>query len=136
MLKVSVGQLDGWIGEGQISYAGGNAVARGRLASEIVAERLRLTGVPVLELRSDLIGVDALHGPASNRNVEPAEVRLRVAGRTASQADAWRVAREVEALYTNGPAAGGGASTSVRQVLAMRSTLVSRDRVSWRVDLV
>ena len=132
-LKVSVGQFDGWTGEGQMSYAGAGAVARGRLAAEIVSERLRLTGVPLLELRCDLIGVDALHGAAS-RVGDPYEVRLRVIARTASSADAWRVAREVESLYTNGPAGGGGASMTVRQVLAMRSTLVPRDRVSWRVD--
>ncbi len=133
-LKVSVGQFDGWIGEGQISYAGAGAVARGRLAGEIVTERLRLTGVPFTELRCDLVGVNALHGPDSGRDSDPYEVRLRVAARTASAADGWRVAREVESLYTNGPAGGGGASTSVRQVLAMRSTFVPRDRISWRVD--
>lgn len=133
-LKVSVGQFDGWIGEGQISYAGPGAAARGRLAGEIVAERLRLTGVPVSELRCDLIGSDALHGAGAGRGVQPYEVRLRVVARTASAAEGWRVAREVESLYTNGPAAGGGAFTSVRQVLAMRSAFVPRDRVSWRVD--
>ena len=133
-LKVSVGQFDGWIGEGQISYAGAGAVARGRLAGEIVTARLRLIGVPFRELRCDLIGVNALHGPDAGRGVDPYEVRLRVAARTASPADGWRVAQEVESLYTNGPAGGGGASTSVRQVLAMRSTFVPRDRVSWRVD--
>ena len=133
-LKVSVGQMDGWIGEGQISYAGEGAVARGRLAASIVTERLTLIGVTPLELRSDLIGLNALHGDRSGRSDEPSEVRLRVAARTATREDAWRVAREVESLYTNGPAGGGGASTSVRQVLAMRSTLVPRDRVSWRVD--
>jgi hypothetical protein len=133
-LKVSVGQFDGWIGEGQISYAGPGAVARGRLAGDIVEERLRLIGLTPLELRTDLIGVDALHGNRADRVSNPYEIRLRVAARTASSADAWRVAREVEALYTNGPAGGGGATTSVRHVLAMRSTLVPRDRVSWRVD--
>jgi hypothetical protein len=135
-LKVSVGQFDGWIGEGQISYAGTGAKARGRLAAAIVTERLRLIGVAPLELRANLIGVDALHGERGARESEPYEVRLRVAARTATSADAWRVAREVESLYTNGPAGGGGASTSVRQVLAMRSTLVPRDRVSWRVDYI
>ena len=40
-LKVSVGYRDGCVGEGQISYAGPGAVARARLALEIVAERLR-----------------------------------------------------------------------------------------------
>lgn len=132
-LKVSVGQFDGWIGEGQISYGGAGAVARGRLAGEIVTERLRATGVPCRELRCDLIGVDALHGrEAAGRN-DPYEVRLRVVARTATAADGWRVAREVESLYTNGPAGGGGAFTAVRQVLAMRSTLVPRDRISWHV---
>jgi len=134
-LKVSVGQSDGWIGEGQISYAGAGAAARGRLAGEIVAERLRLAGVNTLELRTDLIGIDALHGAASPL-VEPYEVRLRVAARTTSERDARRVAREVEALFTNGPAGGGGAFASVRPVLAIRTALVARDRVSCRVDYV
>jgi len=133
-LKVSVGQFDGWIGEGQISYAGSGAVARARLAGAIVSERLKLIDVPVRELRCDLIGVDALHGARGGGVAVPYEVRLRVAARTTSAADGWRVAREVESLYTNGPAGGGGAFTSVRQVLAMRSTFVPRDRVSWRVD--
>ncbi len=61
-LKVSVGYVDGYIGEGQISYAGPGALARGRLALEIVRERLKLTGVAASELRFDLIGVDSLHG--------------------------------------------------------------------------
>jgi Acyclic terpene utilisation family protein AtuA len=134
-LKVSVGQFDGWIGEGQISYAGAGAVGRARLAGAIVTERLRLTGRTPRELRCDLIGIDALHGPRlSARSAEPYEVRLRVAGRTDTEREAQRVAQEVEALYTNGPAGGGGASTSVRQVLAMRSTLVPRGRVAWHVD--
>lgn len=134
-VKVSVGQYDGWIGEGQISYAGAGAKARGRLAAGIVTERLRLIGVVPLELRADLVGVDALHGQHGAGAADPYEVRLRVAARTRTAAEAWRVAREVESLYTNGPAGGGGASMYVRQVLAMRSTFVPRDRVSWRVDI-
>jgi hypothetical protein len=134
-LKVSVGRFEGWIGEGQISYAGPGAAARGRLAGEIVAERLRLTRVTPLELRTDLIGIDALHGPASAMK-EQYEERLRVAARTTSEADARRVAREVEALFTNGPAGGGGAFASVRPVLAISSAFVPRDRVSYRVDYV
>src|SRR5690349_6006180 len=62
-LKVSVGYVDSFIGEGQISYAGPGALARGRLALEIVRERLKLTGVEASELRFDLIGVDSLPGP-------------------------------------------------------------------------
>ena len=66
-LKVSVGYVDSYIGEGQISYAGPGALARGRLALEIVRERLKLTGVAASELRFELIGVDSLHGAAGLR---------------------------------------------------------------------
>src|SRR3569833_1654867 len=62
-LKVSVGYIDGYIGEGQISYAGPGALARGRLALDIVRERLKLTGLETSELRFELVGVAALHGP-------------------------------------------------------------------------
>ena len=86
-LKVSVGYVDSYIGEGQISYAGPGALARGRLALEIVRERLKLTGVAASELRFDLIGVDSLHGAeVSARASEPYEVRVRVAGRTENSA--------------------------------------------------
>jgi hypothetical protein len=127
-LKVSVGYLDSFIGEGQISYAGPGALARGRLALEIVRERLKLTGVATSELRFDLIGVDSLHGPqVSARANEPYEVRVRVTGRTESLREAVRIGNEVETLYTNGPAGGGGAWKSARDVVAVASVLLPRE---------
>src|SRR6201996_9632426 len=114
-LKVSVGYVDSFIGEGQISYAGPGALARGRLGLEIVRERLKLTGVATSELRFELIGVESLHGAeVSSQANEPYEVRVRVAGRTESLREAVRIGNEVETLYTNGPAAGGGAWKSAR----------------------
>jgi hypothetical protein len=124
LLKVSVGYVDSYIGEGQISYAGPGALARGQLAREVVRERLALTGVQTSELRCDLIGVDALHGEALSGGREPYEVRLRVTGRTATLAEAVRVGNEVETLYTNGPAGGGGAWKAAREVVAVQSVLV------------
>ena len=100
----------------------------------MVAGRLALVGFTSTDIRYDLIGLDALHGGASTPACEPYEVRLRVAARAASEAEAWRIAREVESLDTNGPAGGGGASTTVKPVRARRSTLVPRARVPWRVD--
>lgn len=136
-LKVSVGYLDGFIGEGQISYGGSGATARARLAVQIVRERLALTGVKTDELRSDLIGVDSLYGNTLGSIVgEPAEVRARVAGRTGSFADAQRIGAEVEALYTNGPAGGGGVTKSAREVLAVRSVLLPREIVQPEFTLL
>jgi len=126
-LKISVGYIDSYVGEGQISYAGPGALARGRLALEIVRERLALTGVATTETRFDLIGVDALHGEKLSAGREPYEVRVRVAGRTGSLAEAVRIGNEVETLYTNGPAGGGGATKSAKEVVAVVSALLPAD---------
>jgi Acyclic terpene utilisation family protein AtuA len=136
-LKVSVGYLDGYIGEGQISYAGPGAVARGRLALEIVRERLKLTDVAASEWRFELIGVDSLHGAGLAAQVnEPYEVRVRVAGRTESLREAVRIGNEVETLYTNGPAAGGGVVKSARDVVAVASVLLPRELAHPKVQFV
>jgi hypothetical protein len=131
-LKVSVGYLDGWIGEGQMSYGGPGAVARAQLAREVVLKRLELMGVKMQDVRAELIGMDSLHGPRSS--VEPWEVRLRVAARCEERSEAVRVGNEVETLYTNGPSGGGGASKSVRQVVAVASLLLPRDAVNPRIE--
>jgi Acyclic terpene utilisation family protein AtuA len=136
-LKVSVGYVDSFVGEGQISYAGPGAVARGRLALEIVAERLRMTGVQASELRFDLIGVDSILGPRLSAGApEPREVRARVAGRTDSLAEATRIANEVESLYLNGPASGGGVTKAAREILGVRSTLLPEHLIRTAVHVV
>ena len=131
-LKVSVGYHDGYIGEGQISYAGPNAVRRAQLAREILAARLAARDLS--ELRFDFIGIDSIHGQRlSPQALPPYEVRLRAAGRSASLRGAALVPREVEALYTNGPAGGGGAAGSTREIIAVHSILIPRERVSHHI---
>src|SRR4029453_8177899 len=61
-LKVVVGYTDGWIGSGEVAYAGINAVERARLAAAVVQERFRLEGGKADEIQVDLIGMTALHG--------------------------------------------------------------------------
>ncbi|MEX3900422.1 acyclic terpene utilization AtuA family protein [Paraburkholderia sp. BR10954] len=136
-LKVSVAYFDGYIGEGQISYGGPGALARARLALDIVRERLALTGVETRELRFDLIGVNALHGDTvAAGHGEPYEARARVAGRTASLAEAVRIGNEVETLYTNGPAGGGGVTKGAREVVAVQSVLLPREHATPAFSLV
>ncbi len=135
-LKVSLGLLEGFIGEGQISYAGPGAVERAKLGLEIVRERLALTNAAVSELRFDLIGMNALHGDGAVGRPEPYEVRARVAGRTDTLAEAIRIGHEVDTLYINGPAGGGGVTRSARPVLGILSTLIPRARVETRVAML
>ena len=57
-LKVNVCHENGWLAEGEISYAGPRAEARARLAAEVLRERLHGLG----PLRIDLIGVSSVLG--------------------------------------------------------------------------
>ncbi len=133
-LKVSVGYQDGFQGEGQISYAGLGALARARLAQDILTERLAGRGLN--ELRFDLIGVNAIHGAQLSRmGCEPYEVRLRAAARAESLKLAALIPREVEALYTNGPSGGGGVTGSTREVIAILPTFVPRNLVSHTIHI-
>jgi len=129
-LKVSVGYQDGYLGEGQISYAGSGAEARGRLALAIVEQRLQRLRPDLRDVRLELIGVDSVSsvGAARAYAPEPREVRARVAARTSTLQAAQIVGREVEALYTNGPAGGGGASRFARPIVAIGSTFIDRDQ--------
>lgn len=128
-LKVSLGYRDGFIGEGQISYAGPGARSRGELALAVLERRLRNAGLAGLEHRAELIGVNAMHGPHLGADREPYEVRVRLAVRADTRAQAERVGQEVEALYLNGPAGGGGVTMSTREVIAVASALMPREAV-------
>ncbi len=136
-LKVSVGYRDGFIGEGEISYAGPGAAARAELAAAILRERFAWRGLPFSETRFDVIGRDAVwRAPLPPSLPDPPEVRLRVAARAGTAEAAAEVGREVEALYTNGPAGGGGVRQSVREVIAVASVLIPREWAAPRVAMI
>ncbi|WP_392563869.1 acyclic terpene utilization AtuA family protein [Orbus wheelerorum] len=133
-LKVSVGYSDGFIGEGEMSYAGPGAVERAKLALDIVKERLNICHILPQEIRFDLIGINSLHGERLSKDSAPYEVRARVAARFASKNEATFIGNEVETLYTNGPAGGGGAFKSVKEIVAMDSTLLDRNLVKTNIS--
>ncbi|KRF10519.1 acyclic terpene utilization AtuA family protein [Nocardioides sp. Soil796] len=123
-LKTSVGYRAGHRAEAGISYAGPGCVDRARLAASVVRERLAASGTPIrVELTGSLSEGDGHHG-------EIEHARLRVAGMASSLDQAQHICHEVESLYTNGPAGGGGVRTSASEVIGIVSTMVDRDRVT------
>jgi hypothetical protein len=46
------------------------------------------------------------------------------------------VGEEVEALYTNGPAGGGGARKYITEVIGIVSTLIDRNSISPQVNIL
>ncbi|MBB3051413.1 hypothetical protein FHS23_002436 [Prauserella isguenensis] len=135
-LKVTLGFRGGWLGEGQLTYAGPRCIDRARMAADIVRERL----VAVHGLPEDAVEVEYIGAGAAFRGLAPAsdptEVRLRVSARVPSAEAAEAVGWEVEALYTNGPAGGGGARRSATEIVAVRSCVVPREHVRPRVTVL
>ena len=132
-LKVTVGYADGYIGEGEVSYGGIDAVARARWAAEVIQERLRLRGFSYEDFRVDLIGMSSLHGDNGMRP-EPYEVRLRLAGRAREREAAHAVGFETRAMHMNGPGGAGGAcEPRVKDVLAVKSVLLPRHLVQTEI---
>ena len=127
--KVSVGYKNGFLGVGEMSYGGPGCEARARLAAEIVRKRLASLELKVADLRAELIGVNAISPLETPDRPESLEVRLRVAGRVQTREAAMQIGREVETLYTNGPAAGGGATRAVREVISVASVLLPKTDV-------
>jgi len=133
-LKVNVCHETGWLAEGEISYAGPRAEARARLAAEVLRERLKGIG----PMRADLIGVSSVFADdagdwlAAHTDSGARDVRLRVALHHADRQQAERLAREVTALYTCGPAGGGGVRTALRRRLGTVSCTVPRDSAPGR----
>ncbi|MCE7506455.1 DUF1446 domain-containing protein [Polynucleobacter sp. IMCC30063] len=134
-LKTNVFFDGGWFGEGEISYAGPNAKGRARLAMEILQNRLG----SAMNLRFDLIGISSIFGDDANSFLKNAiknpthgeihDVRLRVAGQHCDLKMIDLLLREVTALWTGGPAGGGGVRVAKRPRLSIQSCLIEREHV-------
>jgi hypothetical protein len=128
-LKVTVGFEGGFLAEAEVSYAGLNAQGRGRLAAEIVAERMRAVHGWTGPLRIDLIGVSALFASAGPPPTNTQDVRLRSALRAPHRDMAEVLLWEMESLLCCGPAGGGGFRGSITASVVTRSVLMPRAQV-------
>jgi len=130
-LKANIGIDGGWLAEAEISYAGHHADERAQLAGQIIRERLSAK----LELRIDYIGSASIFsgadgsGPSFRAQGGFEDIRMRVAAAHQDKALAIQVCREVTALYTCGPAGGGGVRTSLRPRLNTLVAYIPRDLI-------
>ena len=130
-LKANICIDGGWLAEAEISYAGHHAYERAQLAAQIIRERLSDT----LDLRIDYIGSASVFpsedgsGPSFRAQGGFEDIRLRVAAAHMNKVIANQLCRELTALYTCGPAGGGGVRTSLRPRLNTLVAYVPRDLV-------
>ncbi|MDA7948389.1 MAG: DUF1446 domain-containing protein [Hyphomicrobiaceae bacterium] len=133
-LKATISADGGWLGESELTYAGPNALARARLAADIVKARCERNGVAEL-MRVEVIGTGAVFdNDASERQrgtnmPKDGEFRLRAAVRTNDKDIAQYVNDEVLSLFCSGPAAGGGYRCSITGQVNTASILVPRGPV-------
>ena len=129
-LKANLCIDGGWLAEAEISYAGFNAYERAQLAGQIMLERLG-----GLNLRIDFIGSasifssDSGEGPQFKSQEGFKDIRMRVSAAHIERDQALKVCREVTALYTCGPAGGGGVRTSIKPRLNTLVCFIPRELV-------
>ncbi|MEA2683688.1 MAG: hypothetical protein QOK05_2016 [Chloroflexota bacterium] len=134
-LKVLIGVMEGYIGEGEMTFAGPGAYTRAELAREVIRERIAEDNPALDEVRIDFIGVNSTFGPsAPAASGDSPEVRLRFAGRTRDRAAAEWVTQEVHSLFFS-VASGGGMRRDVREVLGMYTTYMPRSELSLQVHV-
>ncbi len=130
-LKVSVGYRAFFLGEGEISYTGYDAMERAVLAAEILKQRMKFEDS---DIRFDFIGQDSIvKGKPTGK---APEIRLRVAAKCKNMEAANLIGEEVEALYTNGPAGGGGVRKYSKEVIGIHSVYLPKDLVKPQTFLL
>ncbi|XP_028239624.1 uncharacterized protein LOC114418465 isoform X3 [Glycine soja] len=137
---VLVPQDCGWKGWGEISYGGYECVKRAKAAEYLVRSWMEEI-FPGLNHRilSYIIGFDSLKATSGNGNessqTTSEDNRLRMDGLFEQKEQAIQFTREFIALYTNGPAGGGGISTGYKKETLLEKHLVKREDVFWRTGI-
>ncbi len=129
-LKVSVGYRAFYLGEGEISYIGPAAYERAKWAGEIIRDRIKDL---FDDFRFDLIGENLINEP---NTIHSGHIRLRAAAKASTLEMANVVGEEIEALYTNGPAGGGGVRKFSNEILGIVSVLMEREQVKPKVFIL
>jgi len=138
-LKVSIGYRDCYVSESEFSYGGPGALERARLAADILEKRFEYLELPLSGLKFDYIGVNSLYGDELGGKLMDersrfSEVRVRVIAQSDERESANAVSREVEALYLNGPAAGGGFRGMIKEQVSVVSIFIPESDVTIEVN--
>ncbi|XP_020084855.1 uncharacterized protein LOC109707748 isoform X1 [Ananas comosus] len=130
----------GWKGWGEISYGGPGCVRRAQAAEYLVRSWME-EAVPGVKdhMISYVVGYDSLKTGKIDKDTSSTEevldVRLRMDGLFELEEHAIRFTEEFIALYTNGPAGGGGISTEHKKETILQKELVDRENVFWRANM-
>ncbi|KAG8080681.1 hypothetical protein GUJ93_ZPchr0007g4932 [Zizania palustris] len=130
----------GWKGWGEISYGGQECLKRAHAAEYLVRSWMEETYPGIEEkIVSYIMGYDSLKAIGgikdSYSSKQVMDARLRMDGLFEREEQAVKFVEEFIALYTNGPAAGGGISTGHKAEITLQKILVDRGKVFWQANM-
>ena len=141
-LKVSISYEWGWKATGTLVYSWPQAVEKARAADAIVRRRLQDLGLQFDAMHTEILGLNACHGPAAATAADPAselaEVQLRIGVRGQDRKAVDRFTRELVPLVLSGPPTGtgfGDGRPPVREVVAYWPALIRRGEIATRVEV-
>lgn len=141
-LKVSIAYAAGYKAVGTLVYSWPDAVEKARLADRVLRERLYRLGLRFAEVRAEIVGWNATHGPlAGPPDPEAPEVEFRIAVRDEDAATVERFTREIAPLVLNGPptvTGFAGGRPRVQEIIAYWPALIPKHEVypHIRVDVL
>ncbi|PWA82820.1 hypothetical protein CTI12_AA175070 [Artemisia annua] len=129
----------GWKGWGEISYGGYKCVERAKAAEFLVRSWMEEVHPGTSSrIMSYIIGLDSLKAISlENITFMPSgceDIRLRMDGLFEEEKHAIGLTKEFTALYTNGPAGGGGISTGHKSEILLEKGLVGREHIYWKIS--
>ena len=141
-LKLSIGYHAGYKVVTYLSFAWPDAYEKAQYAGEIIMKKMKRKGLRAEEIRIDYVGLNALHldvaeiseGLCKNMN----EVILRIAIRTVSKEEAYKLVPEIAPLQLNGPPGASffGGRSRVEEVIGLWPTLIDRRALNLQSNIL
>ena len=132
-LKVSIAYSAGYRALGTLVYAWPDAPVKARMAEGVLRDRLSRLGLHFDQIRAELVGWNATHGPlVGEPPPDIPEVQLRIGVRSRDRWAVERFARELAPLVLTGPPSAtgfAGGRPRVQEVMAYWPALIRREVV-------
>jgi len=132
-LKVSIAYSAGYRALGTLVYAWPDAPVKARMAEQVLRERLERLGLRFDQIRAELVGWNATHGPlVGDPSPDIPEVQLRIGVRSRDRWAVERFTRELAPLVLTGPPSAtgfAGGRPRVQEVMAYWPALIRREAV-------
>ena len=138
--KVSMSYQDGWKSVGQLTISGPDALAKAKLAAEVVWQRLAFDGFEYAEHERlvEFVGANVCHEGIPVQGAEdPPEVVLRLGVKGPDKAKVARFGSELVPLVTSGPpgvTGFAGGRPKATEIIGYWPALLGKDKVTTSVQ--